>query len=74
VRTYFANPFGPEQMRAIHEPLAQEHFAAAFAAGVRVGQLRTRLGIEGWEQTGPRAAAEAMFRHLMGESAPPAEP
>ncbi len=69
VRTYFANPFGPEQMREVHEPLARSHFTAAFGAGVRVGQLRTRLGIEGWEQTGPRAAAEALFRHLMERTA-----
>jgi hypothetical protein len=64
VRTYFANPFGPEQMREMHEPLARQHFAAAFEAGVRVGQLRTRLGIDGWEQKGPLAAAEALFTHL----------
>jgi hypothetical protein len=66
VRTYFANPFGPEQMRDVHEPLARQHFAAAFEAGVKVGQLRTRLGIEGWEQKGPLTAAEALFRHLTG--------
>jgi len=65
VETYFANPFGPDQMREVHEPLARRHFDAAFASGVRVGQLRTRLGIEGWEQQGPLAAAEALFRHLM---------
>jgi hypothetical protein len=68
VRTYYANPFGPDQMREIHEPLARQHVEQAFATGVRVGQLRTRLGIEGWEQQGPLAAAEALFRHLMGQA------
>jgi len=68
VRTYFANPFGPEQLPELHEPLAQRYFAAAQEAGVRLGQLRTRLGIEGWEQEGPRQAAEALFRQLMVET------
>ncbi len=66
VRTYFANPFGPEQLQDLHEPLAQAYFAAAHEAGVRLGQLRTRLGIEGWEHEGPRQAAEALFRTLLG--------
>jgi len=64
VRTYFANPFGPEQLRDLHEPLAKRHLEGAYKAGVRVGQLRTRLGIEGWEQEGPLAAARALFGHL----------
>ena len=68
VQTYFANPFGPEQLRELHEPLAVRHFQAAFECGVRVGQLRTQLGIGGQEQKGPLAAAEALFRHLMKDS------
>jgi len=63
-----ANPFGPEQVREVHEPLARRHFAAAFEAGVKVGQLRTRPGIEGWGQKGPLTSAEALFRRLMHES------
>jgi len=65
VRTYFANPFGPEQLQDLHQPLAHRYFAAAAEAGVKLGQLRTRLGIEGWEREGPRQAAEALFRHLL---------
>lgn len=68
VRTYFANPFGPDQMRELHEPLARQHFEGAFARGVRVGQIRTRLGIEGWEREGPRAAAEALFKLILGDT------
>jgi hypothetical protein len=64
VRTYFANPFGAEQLKALHEPLAREYFSRAAQAGVRLGQLRTQLGIEGWEQQGPLAAAEALFRYV----------
>lgn len=65
VRTYFANPFGGEQLQDMHEPLAKKYFEAAFATGVQVGQLRTRLGIEGWEQDGPRLAAEELFRTIL---------
>jgi hypothetical protein len=64
VGSYFANPFGPPQMQDLHEPLARRYFDAAFAQGVPVGQLRTRLGLPGWEREGPRAAAEALFQHL----------
>jgi hypothetical protein len=65
VHTYFANPFGPEQLPDLHQPLAHRYFAAAAEAGIRLGQLRTRLGIDGWEREGPRQAAEALFRHLL---------
>ena len=64
VQTYFANPFGPAQLRTRHEPIAERHFRAMFAAGVQVGQLRTRLGIDGLEQKGPETAARALFAHV----------
>ncbi|MBU0607027.1 MAG: phosphoenolpyruvate carboxykinase [Armatimonadetes bacterium] len=67
VRTYFANPFGPEQLRDLHEPLARQYFEGAFERGVKVGQIRTRLGIEGWEREGPLAAAKALFELVLGE-------
>jgi len=72
VGTYFANPFGPEQLRDLHEPLAHEYFGAASKAGVRLGMLRTRLGIPGCERSGPREAAEALLRHLLADL-PPAQ-
>jgi energy-coupling factor transporter ATP-binding protein EcfA2 len=61
VHTYFANPFGAPQRREEHEKQASFYFGRMFAAGVKVGQVRTRLGIEGFEQTGPRAAAMELF-------------
>lgn len=64
VRTYFGNPFGPPQFRERHEAVAQSVFEAAFEAGVRVGQMRTRLGLDGWEQKGPLQAAEALFEEI----------
>ena len=38
--------------------------AAAFAAGVQVGQVRTQLGREGMERGGPMQAAEALFGEI----------
>lgn len=61
VRTYFANPFGAPQRKEAHEKIAREYFNAMFATGVKVGQMRTRLGIEGFEREGPRAASMALF-------------
>jgi hypothetical protein len=59
---YFANVFGPAQYRSVHEPLAEATFRAAFLTGVFVGQLRTRLGIAGYETAGPVEAARALLR------------
>lgn len=71
VETYFANPFGPAQMQSLHEGLAQTHFEAAFQAGVGVGQIRTQLGLEGWEMEGPKAAARALFGLIQGDETEP---
>ena len=62
VRSYFANVFGAAQREAQHDEIARRTFAAAFAAGVFVGQLRTRLGVAGFETTGPQEAAVALLR------------
>jgi len=59
--TYFANIFGAAQRREQHEAIARAVFAAAFEQGVFVGRLRTRLGLDGWEAEGPRAAASALL-------------
>ncbi len=61
VRSYFANIFGPQQYPELHDALAQRYFDAFFAAGVYVGQLRTRLGIQGMERQGPLDAAHALL-------------
>jgi hypothetical protein len=59
--SYFANPFGAPQFRELHAGLARRTFEAAFAAGVYVGQIRTRLAIPGMESEGPRAVALALL-------------
>ncbi|MBN1257982.1 MAG: phosphoenolpyruvate carboxykinase, partial [Planctomycetes bacterium] len=59
--SYFANIFGAPQYRQLHEGLAVRVFEAAFASNTVVAQFRTRLGIPGYETTGPEEAAQALL-------------
>ena len=68
IHSYYANIFGAPQYREIHETLAQKTFDAAFKAGLFVGQLRTRLGITGYESTGPEAAATALLKIITADA------
>ncbi|MDH5637089.1 MAG: phosphoenolpyruvate carboxykinase [Nitrospinota bacterium] len=61
VHTYFANPFGAIQEKEKHEKIAVKTFKALFGKGVKVGQIRTRLGVPGFEQEGPKAASLELF-------------
>ncbi len=61
VHTYFANPFGAPQRREEHEVVAEKLFNAMYKTGVKVGQIRTRLGVEGFGQEGPRTASIELF-------------
>lgn len=67
VGSYFANPFGPVQRKEQTEPILQDYFERMFAQGIKVGQLRTRLGIKGNEHNGPKEAAIAILKYLTGE-------
>jgi hypothetical protein len=62
VHSYFANIFGPPQYKELHEPLAQKFFQKFFEQGIYVGQMRTRLGLQGWERNGPLDAAKELLR------------
>ncbi len=64
VHTYFANIFGPVQYKEIHEKLATDYFNKFFENGLFVGQIRTRLGIQGFEHTGPEEAARELIKLL----------
>ncbi len=73
--TYFVNVFGATQRREQHDAIARRVFDAVFASETFVGQLRTQLGIEGFETKGPQEAAVALLRliaarHAQGGSAP----
>ncbi len=61
VHTYFVNIFGAIQYQSLHEEIAQKYFEAFFKGKIYVGQLRTRLGINGWERKGPEEAACALL-------------
>lgn len=62
VNSYFANIFGPPEYMDLHEELAARYFKSFFKNNVYVGQMRTRLGIPGFESSGPRAAAIELLK------------
>jgi hypothetical protein len=62
VHSYFANIFGPPEYREVHEKIAKRHFSAFFNTGIFVGQMRTRLGILGYEVSGPAEAAKELLK------------
>ena len=62
VHSYFANIFGPPEYKEIHDKIAAKYFASFFKNNVFVGQMRTRLGIPGYESNGPQEAAMALLR------------
>jgi hypothetical protein len=64
VHNYFSNIFGPVQYKELHEEIAEKHFKALFDQGAFVGQLRTRLGIPGYETKGPEEAAQSLFNAI----------
>ena len=61
VESYFANPFGPVQMQDETDILIQEYFKLMFKNNIKVGQIKTCLGIKGQEKEGPRRAAIELF-------------
>ncbi|MDL2211302.1 phosphoenolpyruvate carboxykinase [Erysipelotrichaceae bacterium OttesenSCG-928-M19] len=64
VKSYFANPFGPVQRQEQTDPLIDKYFKMFFDQGIRVGQLKTKLGIKGYETSGPKAAAIELLKFL----------
>jgi hypothetical protein len=67
VHTYFVNIFGAVQYRVKYEQIAERFFEGFFRLGTWVGQVRTRLGIPGWEHNGPEEAAKELLRYLESE-------
>ena len=61
VESYFANPFGPVQMKEKTDVLIEEYFNLMFKNNIKVGQIKTCLGIKGQEKDGPRRAAIELF-------------
>jgi hypothetical protein len=69
VHSYFANIFGPPEYRCQHEEIVQRFFTAFFNKNVFVGQMRTRLGIPGYETNGPRETALELLKVIGVEEA-----
>jgi len=67
VHSYFANIFGPPEYREVHENIVKRYFDSFFRNGVFVGQMRTRLGIQGYETAGPKEAAIELLK-IIGAS------
>ncbi len=61
VHTYFVNVFGAVQYKAEHDEIAKKYFAQIFKNNIFVGQMRTRLGIAGWERNGPEESAKQLL-------------
>ncbi|MFA7000612.1 MAG: phosphoenolpyruvate carboxykinase [Candidatus Omnitrophota bacterium] len=70
VHSYFANVFGPAQYKDLHKEIARRFFTAFFQKGIFVGQMRTRLGISGWEHKGPEESARELLRVMQGDKRP----
>ncbi len=62
VHTYFVNIFGAIQYKPLHDEIARKYFDEFFSQGIFVGQLRTRLGIAGYERKGPEEAARELLK------------
>lgn len=64
VESYFANPFGPLQRMVQTDVLIDKFFDNFFKTGVKVGQIKTSLGIKGLEKEGPKKAAHELFEYI----------
>ncbi|MCP4715591.1 MAG: phosphoenolpyruvate carboxykinase [Deltaproteobacteria bacterium] len=69
VHSYFANIFGPTQYKDTHDEIAKVFFKAFFSKEIFVGQIRTRLGIAGYEASGPESAAQKLLEYLNSPAA-----
>ena len=64
VESFFANPFGPAQKEKETDVLINEYFDTMFKSGVKVGQIKTALGVKGQEKNGPKNAALQLFEEI----------
>lgn len=62
VHSYFANIFGPPEYKELHDKIARKYFESFFRNKIFVGQMRTRLGIPGYETSGPKDAAIELLK------------
>ena len=61
MESYFANPFGPVQKKEEMDLIIDKYFEDMFNNKVKVGQIKTCLGVLGLEKEGPKKAAIELF-------------
>lgn len=64
VESFFANPFGPMQRQVQTLEILDRVFESLYSQNVPVGQIYTKLGIDGFERKGPEQAAEKLFEWI----------
>jgi len=64
VNSFYANIFGPPMYPELQEERACHYFEAFYRQGALVGELRTQLGIPGFEQRGPELAARVLLNEI----------
>lgn len=62
VTSYFANPFGPVQLQSEVDPLLEDMFGLLFTHDVLVGELYTKLAVDGQEVEGIKDAARGLMK------------
>ncbi|HPN31681.1 MAG TPA: hypothetical protein PKY81_12070 [bacterium] len=60
--SYFSNPFGAVQYKTLHDKIAKKYFSKFKEFNVKVGEIKTQLGVEGFEQKGPETAAKSLIK------------
>jgi hypothetical protein len=64
VTSFFANPFGPVQLKSETKPIIEDYLNKLFANEIPIGELYTKLAIEGKENQGVNQAAKAILKLL----------
>lgn len=64
VNVYFCNVFGPAQNPDRYDEITKEYFKLFVDKGVKLGTVRTRLGVKGNEKDGPLKAATALLDYI----------
>jgi len=64
VSSYFANPFGPVQKEKETDKILENFFDILYKEGIPVGEIYTRLAVDGHHMTGPKFAARKLLELL----------
>ena len=65
IDSYFANPFGVVQRKNQSERIINRVFNVLYDNKIEVGEIYTKLAIDGYERKGPEKAAQKLFEWIM---------